>query len=152
MSVADVCDARCMGADAVLFIAAVLSDGELAEFAAAARELALAALVEVHDERELERALAAGATLVGVNQRDLTTFVVDVQRACRVARSIPDTVMSVAESGITGPDDVRRLADAGYRAVLVGEALMGAADRTGAVAALVEAGRTRRGRGSAPSR
>jgi indole-3-glycerol phosphate synthase len=132
----DVVEARCMGADAVLLIAAVLSDAELRACAEAARVLSLAALVEVHDEAELARALDAGATLVGVNQRDLTTFVVDPDRARRVAKAIPGDVVSVAESGIRGSLDARRLADAGYDAVLVGEALMTAADPGAAVAAL----------------
>jgi indole-3-glycerol phosphate synthase len=133
---ADVLEARVMGADAVLLIAAALSDEELAELRALAGQLGLAALVEVHDEAEVTRALAAGATLVGVNQRDLHSFAVDPERACRVAAALPPTVVAVAESGIAGPDDARRLADAGYRAVLVGEALMRAPDRRRAVAEL----------------
>jgi indole-3-glycerol phosphate synthase len=133
---ADVCDARLMGADAVLLIAAALFPALLAELAALARHLGLDALVEVHDEAEVEVALAAGATLIGVNQRDLVTFEVDTGRAVRVARTIPDGVIKVAESGIGGADDARRLADAGYHAVLVGEALVRALDPAGAVAAL----------------
>lgn len=133
---ADVLEARVMGADAVLLIAAALSDEELAGLGRLAGQLGLAALVEVHDEAEVERALAAGATLVGVNQRDLHSFAVDPERACRVAAALPPTVVSVAESGIAGPDDARRLADAGYRAVLVGEALMRSSNRRRAVAEL----------------
>jgi len=134
---ADVADARLMGADAVLLIVAALTDAELAEFLAVARSVGLDALVEVHDESEVERALAAGAELIGVNQRDLTTFVVDRERAVRVARSIPDDVVAVAESGIRDGTDAGRLADAGYRAVLVGETLMRAGDRRRALATLV---------------
>lgn len=132
----DVCDARLIGADAVLLIVAALSDAELASFAALAAELGLDTLVEVHDEAEVDRAVAAGATLIGVNQRDLTTFKVDTERAVRVARAIPQGVVRVAESGITGPDDVARLADAGYHAVLVGESLVTSADPSAAVRAL----------------
>ncbi len=114
---ADVCDARLMGADAVLLIVAALFPTPLQELAALARHLGLDALVEVHDEAEVEVALAAGATLIGVNQRDLVTFEVDTGRAARVAGSIPDGVVRVAESGIRDADDARRLADAGYHAI-----------------------------------
>src|SRR6516165_10197340 len=86
---ADVVDARLMGADAVLLIVAALDDDELRRCAARAEDLGLAALVEVHDEAELERALAAGARIVGVNQRDLRTFQVDHERACGLATAIP---------------------------------------------------------------
>lgn len=129
----DICDARLMGADAVLLIVAALSDAELLAFSALAKVLGLAALVEVHDEHELDRALSAGATLVGVNQRDLITFQVDTDRAVRVAAAIPSDVIAVAESGITGPSDVARLADAGYHAVLVGETLVTSPDPAAAV-------------------
>jgi len=129
----DVCDARLMGADAVLLIAAALDDAELRACAALADEVGLDALVEVHDEAELERALGVGASLVGVNQRDLVTFAVDTDRAVRVAAGIPGGVVAVAESGVGGPGDARRLADAGYDAVLVGESLVRSADPTSAV-------------------
>ncbi|MGI8686031.1 MAG: indole-3-glycerol phosphate synthase TrpC [Acidimicrobiales bacterium] len=132
----DVCDARLIGADALLLIVAALDDAELAAFTALAAEVGLDALVEVHDEAEVDRALAAGATIIGVNQRDLTTFKVDTDRAVRVAKAIPDDVVRVAESGITGPDDAARLADAGYHAVLVGESLVTSADPAAAVRAL----------------
>lgn len=143
---ADVADARLMGADAVLLIAAALTDAELARLVALARHLHLDALVEAHDEAEVDRALAAGAELVGVNQRDLSTFVVDPDRACRVARAIPPGVVAVAESGIRDADDAKRLADAGYVAVLVGESLMRAGDRRAAVAALAGVAVTTRDR------
>lgn len=133
---ADVFDARAMGADALLLIVAALDDHELADFRALAVEVGLDVLVEVHDERELERALEAGADLVGVNQRDLVTFDVDAARAERLASEIPLEVVRVAESGIGGPDDARQMADAGYHAVLVGESLVTASDRAEAVAAL----------------
>jgi len=136
----DVCDARTMGADAVLLIVAALDDEELAELLDLARELDLAALVEVHDEPELARALAVGADLVGVNQRDLRTFEVDRARALRMGGQMPEGVLAVAESGIRDADDVAALAGAGYTAVLVGETLVRSADRRSAVDGLLGAG------------
>jgi len=133
---ADVFDARLMGADAVLLIVAALGDPELAELARLAADVGLDALVEVHDEAELDRALAVGATLIGVNQRDLATFTVDGERAERLVAAIPADVVAVAESGIGGPDDAARLAAAGFQAVLVGETLVRSADRSAAVATL----------------
>ncbi len=132
----DVCDARLMGADAVLLIVAALSQPELVDLSRLAVSLGLDALVEVHDEDEAERALDAGATVVGVNQRDLATFAVDSARASRVAKVIPDTAIRVAESGIETADDVRRLVDAGFDAVLVGEALVTSTDIERAVQSL----------------
>ncbi len=108
VGVRDVCDARLMGVDAVLLIAAVLSDEELARCHDLTAELGLDALVEVHDEPELDRALAVGATLVGVNQRDLSTFEVDHDRALRMASAMPAGVVKVAESGVRGAADARR--------------------------------------------
>ncbi len=134
---ADVADARLMGADAVLLIVAALDDIELRTCVALAAELGLAPLVEVHDEAELGRALAADAQLVGINQRDLRTFEVDHERACRLAGRIPVDVVAVAESGIRGAQDARRLAEAGYDAILVGESLVLAVDRPGALRELV---------------
>ena len=133
---ADVCDARLMGADAVLLIAAALDDDELVELHTLALDVGLDVLVEVHDEQELDRGLAAGATLVGVNQRDLVTFEVDHDRAVRVGAAMPPSVVRVAESGIRGPEDARALAAAGFDAVLVGESLVTAPDPAAAVAAL----------------
>lgn len=136
VSPADVCDARLMGADAVLLIVAALDDAELRDFQALAGEVGLDALVEIHDEAELDRALAAGATLIGVNQRDLFTFQVDHARAVRVARAIPDSVLKVAESGIHTLADARSLAAAGYQAILVGESLVTSPDPAEALRAL----------------
>jgi indole-3-glycerol phosphate synthase len=132
----DAADARLMDADAVLLIAAALDPFELVELHQLACELGLDVLVEVHDEPELEEALNAGASLVGVNQRDLATFEVDHERALRMAAAIPDGVVKVAESGIRGGDDAKRLADAGYHAVLIGEALVTAPDAAAALAEL----------------
>ncbi len=133
---ADVYDARRMGADAVLLIAAALSRSELEELTGLAAAVGLAALVEVHDEREAETAVELGADLIGVNQRDLETFEVDPARAERVAKILPTGVIRVAESGIRDAGDIRRLADAGFDAVLVGETLVTSADPAAAVAAL----------------
>lgn len=138
---ADVFDARIMGADAVLLIAAALDDAEMAGFHALATEVGLDTLVEIHDEAELERALAVGATLVGVNQRDLVTFEVDPRRAVRMAPQMPPGVVRVAESGVRGVPDATRLAEAGYHAVLVGESLVTAGDASAGVAALRGIGR-----------
>ena len=141
---ADVYDTSLMGADAVLLIVAALSDAELTALLIVANELRLASLVEVHDEAELERAVAAGAVLIGVNQRDLHTFEVDTQRAVRVAAAMPSHVVRVAESGVRHRDDAAVLAAAGFDAVLVGESVVTAGDPASAVAALrcVEVPRT----------
>ena len=120
----DVCDARIMGADCVLLIAAVLTPSELSSFLEVCREVEIDALVEVHDEAELDGAMRAGATLVGVNQRDLVTFAVDQARAVRMAPLIPDHVVKVAESGVRGRQDAIALRAAGYDAILVGEYLV----------------------------
>jgi indole-3-glycerol phosphate synthase len=130
---ADVYDARAMGADAVLLIVAALSQAELSAFRLLTNELDMAALVEVHDEDELQRAVDAGAKLVGVNQRDLRTFEVDQARAERLAEAIPPGVVKVAESGIRDSADVRRLEACGFDAVLVGESLVTSSDPAAAV-------------------
>ncbi len=133
VDVRDVMDACLMGADAVLLIVAALTDDELRSFIDCATRLRMAALVEVHDGRELDRALGLGAELVGVNQRDLRTFAVDTNRAVELAARMPGHIVAVAESGIRGADDARRCAGAGYRAVLVGEHLVRSADRAVAI-------------------
>lgn len=133
----DVCDARLMGADCVLLIAAALDPAELRDFHDLALEIGLDALVEVHDERELETALSVGASLVGVNQRDLVTFQVDHERAVRMGAAFPSGVTSVAESGVRGRADAEALRTAGYDAVLVGEHLVTAADTRAALADLL---------------
>ena len=133
----DVADARLMGADAVLLIAAALNRLELITFHQLAVELGLDVLVEVHDEPELEVALECGATLIGVNQRDLVTFDVDHDRAERMAAAIPRGVVKVAESGVRDAADAARLAAAGYDAILVGETLVTAPDPALELAALL---------------
>ena len=124
----DVVDARIMGADCVLLIAAALDDAELRDFHALAAEIGLDALIEIHDEAELERALAVDGNLIGVNQRDLVTFQVDQERAVRMAPQIPAGVVRVAESGVRDRTDAAVLADAGYHALLVGETLVKSGD------------------------
>ncbi|MCH7655315.1 MAG: indole-3-glycerol phosphate synthase TrpC [Chloroflexi bacterium] len=122
-------EARAAGADAVLLIVAALADGQLRELLAVAQTIWLQVLVEVHDEAELETALAAGAEIIGVNHRDLRTFEVDLSLSLRLRPLVPAGHVLVAESGIAGAADVRRLKGAGFDAVLVGEALLTAADR-----------------------
>jgi indole-3-glycerol phosphate synthase len=136
---ADIYDARLMGADAVLLIVAALSGDELKRFLSLAGDLGLAALVEVHTEAELDRALAAGADLVGVNQRDLHTFQVDRDRARRLAEQMPTGIVKVAESGVRSNADVAQLAAGGYDAVLIGETLVRAADPAAALRDLLSA-------------
>jgi indole-3-glycerol phosphate synthase len=136
VDVRDVADARIMGADAVLLIVAALADAELARSLAVAGDLGLDALVEVHDEHELDRAMDAGATLLGVNQRDLTTFEIDRELAVKLRPRMPDDAVTVAESGMRDVDDIRAVAAAGYHAVLVGETVVTSGDQSSAVASL----------------
>jgi indole-3-glycerol phosphate synthase len=117
-------EARVAGADAVLLIAAALEPRRLRELRAYAEALALDALVEVHDEPELDAAVAAGADLIGINNRDLRSFEVDLGVTERLAGKVPEGCVVVAESGIFTPDDWERLEAAGAHAFLVGEALM----------------------------
>ncbi len=121
-------EARAAGADAVLLIVAALDDARLADLHALVTELGMAALVEVNEETELARALALGAPLIGVNNRDLRTFTVDLATTERLAGLLPEGVTLVAESGIFTVDDVWRMGAAGAHAVLVGEALVTASD------------------------
>lgn len=132
----DVCDARIMGADCVLLIAAALSSSELKEFLDIARDIDIDALVEIHDERELETAINAGASMIGVNQRDLVTFAVDHERAVRMGALIPTDCVKVAESGVRGVGDALSLRHAGYDAVLVGEHLVTAPNPAAALTEL----------------
>jgi len=116
--------ARAAGADAILLIVSLLSRSELEEYIGIACRLGMEALVEVHAEEELERALEAGAGIIGINNRDLRTFSVDVKISLRLARLVPGGRLVVAESGISSTEDLLRLQDAGIDAVLVGTALM----------------------------
>jgi indole-3-glycerol phosphate synthase len=130
-------EARAAGADAVLLIVAALEDRELAALLAAANEVGLEALVEAHDEDEVARAVAAGASIVGINNRDLKTFTVDRDLAARMRPRVPADRVIVAESGIRDAADVARLRAAGVDAILVGETLMRAPDPAAALRALV---------------
>ncbi|MCH3967070.1 MAG: indole-3-glycerol phosphate synthase TrpC [Atopobiaceae bacterium] len=132
-------EARLMGADAVLLICAILDDAELAHGLALADELGLDTLVEAHDEAEVERALAAGARIIGVNNRDLRDFTVDPHRAERFRRLVPDDVLFVAESGVGAAADLEGLVSQGVDAALVGEFLMRSDDRAATMARMREA-------------
>ena len=132
-----VVEARALGADAVLLILAALSDAQAAELEAAAEDLGLDVLLEVHDEVELDRALALRSPLIGVNNRDLATFEVDLATAERLIPRIPRGRLAVAESGIGDAAGVDRLAAAGARAFLVGEALMRRPDVAAAAAEIM---------------
>ena len=133
-------EARAAGADLALLIVAALTQNELESLVDRAGSIGLTPLVEVHDEDEVDRALAAGAELIGVNARNLKTLEVDRFAFARLARRIPDDVVRVAESGVRGPHDVFELAKQGAHVVLVGETLVTGADPRTAVADLVAAG------------
>ncbi len=136
--------ARAAGADAILLIVRILDDDRLTSLQALAKELGMAALVEVHDARELDRALAAEARIVGINNRDLSTFRTSLDVTLALLGRVPDEVLLVSESGIRGPDDVDRLGAAGVDAVLVGEWLVRQPDPSDAAAEL--SGRSRAAR------
>jgi len=121
-------EAAAHGADAILLIAAILTEREMRDFRELAEQYRMAALVEIHDEDELKPALESGARIIGVNNRDLRTFAVDLNVSLRLADKIPGGVVRVAESGIHSADDVRLLRAAGYQALLVGEHLMKSSD------------------------
>ena len=116
------------GADALLLIAAILPDKELRKLIELCDQLGIAALVEVHTEEELDRALSAGARIIGVNNRNLKTMEVDLETSFRLRKKIPSSCLAVSESGIKTGGELFRLAQAGYNAALVGERLLGAED------------------------
>ncbi len=126
-------EARAVGADATLLIVMALEDAQLHDLHNLITELGMSALVEVHNEAELERALTIGATLIGVNNRDLRTFHEDLNTTARIAALVPDNVTLVAESAIRSVEDVQRMGSYGARAVLVGEGLVKAKDMAGEV-------------------
>jgi indole-3-glycerol phosphate synthase len=134
-----VTEARAWGADCILIIMAMVSDLTAKTLMLDAAHWKMDALVEVHDERELERALALGAQMIGINNRDLKTFVTDVGISLKLAPLIPKDRLIVAESGLSTPDDLKRLAGAGITTVLVGESLMRQADVAAATRALIGA-------------
>lgn len=121
-------EAKAMGADAVLLICAILSDTQLTEYAGLAKSLGLSALVETHDEAEVERALHAGAEIIGVNNRNLKDFTVDIHNSVRLRALVPRDIVFVSESGIKTSQDVAALRKNGTDAVLVGETLMRSAN------------------------
>jgi len=136
VSLNDVVDARLMGADCVLLIAAVLSAAEMADMVGVARDVGIDVLIETHDEEEVERSLDLRVEMIGVNQRDLVTFEVDHERALRMASVIPSNVVRIAESGVRNRSDAEDLRRAGFDAVLVGESLLLSNSPTSALADL----------------
>lgn len=122
-------EAKVLGASAVLLICAILSEAQMREYLEICETLGLSALVEAHDENEVEKALSAGARIIGVNNRNLKDFTVDTQNSRRLRELVPPDVLFVSESGVQGSEDVRQLAQIGADAVLVGEVLMRAADK-----------------------
>lgn len=130
-------EAHAHGADAILLIAAILSKSQMAEFLACARELGMDVLVEVHDEAELEVALDVESPLLGVNNRNLKTFEVDLSTTFRLQKLMPKTIPLVSESGIRDVNDIKACIDKNITAVLVGETLMRAGERPGALATLM---------------
>ena len=123
-------EAKLLGASAVLLICAILDDAQLREYLAICEDLGLSALVEAHDDAEVDRALAAGARILGVNNRNLKTFTVDTENSRRLRAHIPRDVLFVSESGVKTAEDVAGLAAIGADAVLIGETLMRAPDKT----------------------
>ena len=132
-------EARATGADAILLIVAALTDAELKRLAAATAALGLAALVEVHSADECRRALDAGATILGVNNRNLRTLQVDLDASRVIAGLIPSNVIAISESGLKTPADLRSMQALGYRAFLMGERFMTEADPGSALAGLLDA-------------
>ena len=132
-----VIEAAAHDADAILLIAAILTEREIRDFREAAARYQMAALVEVHNRPELDAAVAAGSDIIGVNNRDLTTFEVSLETSLRLAEHIPDHVVRVSESGIRDAGDVAALRAAGYTAFLVGEHLMKSGDPAAALRKLV---------------
>ena len=121
--------ARALGASSLLLICALLDDGELAAYYQLAKELGLEPLVEAHTAAEVERALSIGADIIGVNNRDLKTFSVDLEQSFRLRTRIPPDILFVSESGIQTPEDIRRLREIGTDAVLIGETFMRSPDK-----------------------
>jgi indole-3-glycerol phosphate synthase len=132
-----VAESRALGADAILVILAMIDDSLAADLMTEARRLGMDALVEVHDEAEMNRAIVLGADLIGINNRDLKTFVVDLAVTERLAKMSPKSALLVTESGLFNAEDAHRMAKCGARAMLVGESLMRQSDVTAATQALL---------------
>lgn len=128
--------AKCYGASAILLICAILDDKELAQYHQLAASLGLSAIVEVHDEEEVKRAILAGAEIVGVNNRNLKDFTVDLNNSVRLRKLVPEDKIFVAESGIKTEQDMAMLRDAGVNAVLIGETMMRSEDKEGMITRL----------------
>jgi indole-3-glycerol phosphate synthase len=139
IAASQVVEAAAHGADAILLIVAILTEREIRDFREAAGRYGMAALVEVHNRRELDVATATGAEVIGVNNRDLSTFKVTLETSLRLADHIPDGVVRISESGIHGPADIATLSAAGYHAFLVGEHLVTSGDPAEALRKLVAA-------------
>lgn len=122
-------EAKLLGASAVLLICSILSEEEIREYIGVCDMLGLSALVEVHDEREIEMALRAGARMIGVNNRNLKDFSVDTENSCRLRKQIPQDVLFVSESGVSSAQDIAKIRQIGADAVLIGEMLMRATDK-----------------------
>ena len=133
-------EAKEMGADAILLICAILTDEELAHFFRIADRLGLTALVEAHDQEEVKRALTVGARLVGVNNRDLHSFTVDINNSIRCRKTVPEDVLFVSESGIKTEQDIKQLVENGVDGVLIGETMMTAQNRADAVRKFISCG------------
>ncbi len=130
-------ESRAASADAILLIVRILSDEELRDFQALAHDLGMACLVETHDASEIERALEADAAIIGINNRDLANFEVDIMRTLELKKMVPGGKVLVSESGIHTRDDVRRLDNGGIDAILVGEALITSDDIAGKIRELL---------------
>lgn len=126
-------EAKCIGASAVLLICSILDQKQLKEYFGLADQLGLSVLTEAHDEREIEMALSAGVRIIGVNNRDLKTFQVDLNNSIRLRKKVPSEIIFVSESGIRNAEDVRALRENGVNAVLMGETLMRAPDKAAAL-------------------
>lgn len=133
-------EAKCLGASCVLLIAALLDTDTIREYKAVCDALGLSALVEAHDEKELESAIKAGARMIGVNNRDLKTFTVDINNSIRLRNLVPKEILFVAESGIKTADDIKVLRQAGVNGVLIGETLMRSSDKKAMLDALRDGG------------
>lgn len=134
-------EAKCLGASCVLLIAALLDTDTIREYMEICDALGLSALVEAHDEKELESAIKAGARMIGVNNRDLKTFTVDISNSIRLRELVPKEILFVAESGIQTSDDIEVLRQAGVNGVLIGETLMRSSDKRAMLDALRGSGK-----------
>jgi indole-3-glycerol phosphate synthase len=135
-----VCEALLYGADAILLIARILSRARLSDLISACRELGMSPLTEVHDRDDLEKAIECGAEIIGINNRDLDSFTVDVRTTFELAPLVPEDRIVISESGLATQADIRSLRNTGVRAVLVGSALMRNDDLAGKTTELVQAG------------